>query len=97
VTPARAAAWLAGATATPEPSSPGLRTLFARHATGLPAQARERASMELQYFGTARITYDGEDLTISSPEPRGAELDVWCHEAAEFRRLDLTKITKVLS
>lgn len=97
VTPERAAAWLIGAADRPEPASEGLRTLLARHATGLSAQARERAAGELQYFGTARITYDGEDLTVSSPEAHGTELDVWCHEAAEFRRLDIAKITKVLS
>ncbi|MFI6919747.1 helicase-associated domain-containing protein [Nonomuraea spiralis] len=94
---ARAAAWLARTAGEPAPVFHGLREVFTRYATGLPPKARERVAMELQYHGTARIVYDGEDVTVSAPEVRGADLDVWCHESAEFRRLDLAKITKVLT
>lgn len=94
----RVAGWLIGTADAPQPeeSHHRLRVIFERHATGLPVEARGRAAMDLQYSGTTRITYDGEDLTISGPEVHGAALDVWCHEGTEFRRLDLSRITDVL-
>ncbi|MFE3453278.1 helicase-associated domain-containing protein [Nonomuraea sp. NPDC059194] len=94
-----AAAWLVGTADAPEPepSFHGLRELFARHATGLAAEGRARTAMELHYYGTTQVTYDGEDLTISSPEVCGAELDVWCHELARFVRLDPAKISANLT
>ncbi|MFI9592332.1 helicase-associated domain-containing protein [Nonomuraea sp. NPDC052265] len=97
LSPERAAAWLVTTAGEPAPIFHGLRDVFSRCATALPPKARDRVAMELQYHGTARITYDGEDLTVSGPEVRGADLDVWCHEPAEFRLLDLAKITKVLT
>ncbi|MFI6175869.1 helicase-associated domain-containing protein [Nonomuraea sp. NPDC051191] len=97
LSPERAAAWLVATAGEPAPVFHGLRDVFSRYATALPPKARERVAMELQYHGTARIAYDGEDLTVSGPEVRGADLDVWCHEPAEFRLLDLAKITKVLT
>ncbi|MEW9533510.1 helicase-associated domain-containing protein [Microbispora sp. NPDC049125] len=97
--PESAAAWLIGTAGVrePEPGFHRLTKLFTRHATGLAAEARARAAMELQYYGQARIVYDGENLTISSPEAHGAELDVWCHETGEFRRLDPAKISAFVS
>ncbi|MEU1387533.1 MULTISPECIES: helicase-associated domain-containing protein [unclassified Nonomuraea] len=97
LSPERAAAWLVTTAGEPTPVLQGIREVFARYATALPPKARERVAMELQYHGTARIVHDGEELTISGPEVRGADLDVWCHEPAEFRRLDLAEITKVLT
>ncbi|MEO3860731.1 helicase-associated domain-containing protein [Acrocarpospora sp. B8E8] len=94
-----AARWLIDTASAPEPrpNHHRLRELFAQHATGLTAEARERAAMDLQYHGTIRVTYDGEDLTISNPETHGAELDVWCHELAQFQSLALTKISAILT
>ncbi|MFF0864447.1 helicase-associated domain-containing protein [Nonomuraea sp. NPDC003560] len=97
LSPERAAAWLVTTAGEPPPGRHGLRDLFARYATALSPKARERVAMELEYHGTARIVHDGEELTVSGPEVRGADLDVWCHEPAEFRLLDLAKITKVLT
>ncbi|MER6574876.1 helicase-associated domain-containing protein [Nonomuraea sp. NPDC001023] len=97
LSPERAAAWLVATAGEPPPSRHGLRDVFARYATALPPKARERVAMELEYHGTARIVHDGEELTVSGPELRGADLDVWCHEPAEFRLLDLAKITDVLT
>ncbi|MFI7469584.1 helicase-associated domain-containing protein [Nonomuraea sp. NPDC049646] len=95
--PERAAAWLVTTAGEPLPAHHGLRDVFARYATALPPKARGRVAMELEYHGTARIVHDGEELTVSGPEVRGTDLDVWCHEPAEFRLLDLAKITKVLT
>ncbi|TMR91641.1 helicase-associated domain-containing protein [Nonomuraea basaltis] len=91
------AGWLVGTAdaAMPEPAFHRLRDLFARSATGLAADARERAAWQLEYSGATRIVYEGDELTISSPEAYRTELDVWVHERARFLRLDLAKISAI--